>query len=259
MEDSLAANVFAVKWKSCCFCRIPAVIPDPYKSTLHTWACQTTTHVYSFYICMQGVPVCFCWVWQHTVRYTLSASFWFWHWHLPRLLFLPQWSLQPAILVCSALLALSQWPSVLQYWLLALSALCIIPLSRQWTAGCCLLVSLSFWSCAKWFVIGVSLSEPHTSVTALRTRVYLSTDRPLTINFKWAHSNISRISMLWSMRRPVTAWRATVRVQCRGPRAKTTEVEARVALVCASTDDGRLLTGGTDFIWMMIDCVSSGT
>ena len=34
---------------------------------------------------------------------------------------------------------------------------------------------------------------------------------------------------------------ATVRVQHRGPRAKTTEVEAHVALVCASTDDGRSL------------------
>ena len=41
-------------------------------------------------------------------------------------------------------------------------------------------------------------------------------------------------------------WRATVRVQRRGPGAKTTEVEARVALVCASTDDGRPLTGGTN-------------
>ena len=36
-------------------------------------------------------------------------------------------------------------------------------------------------------------------------------------------------------------WRATVRVQRRGPGAKTTEVEARVALVCAFTDDDRLL------------------
>ena len=44
-------------------------------------------------------------------------------------------------------------------------------------------------------------------------------------------------------------WRATVRVQRRGPGAKTTEVEARVALVCASTDDGRPFTGGTNLIW----------
>ena len=29
----------------------------------------------------------------------------------------------------------------------------------------------------------------------------------------------------------------------RGPEAKTTEFEARVALICASTDDGRPLTG----------------
>ena len=31
------------------------------------------------------------------------------------------------------------------------------------------------------------------------------------------------------------------------------EVEARVALVCASTDDGRPLTGGTNLIWTMVD------
>ena len=37
-------------------------------------------------------------------------------------------------------------------------------------------------------LIGASLSEPHTSVTALC--VYLCLDRPLTVNFKWAaHSN----------------------------------------------------------------------
>ena len=43
--------------------------------------------------------------------------------------------------------------------------------------------------------------------------------------------------------------RATVRLQRLEPRAKTTEVEARVALVCAFTDDGRPLTGGTHLIW----------
>ena len=43
-------------------------------------------------------------------------------------------------------------------------------------------------------VIGASLSEPHTSVTALRTRVciYACLDRSLTVNFKSAHPNISR-------------------------------------------------------------------
>ena len=35
--------------------------------------------------------------------------------------------------------------------------------------------------------------------------------------------------------------RATVRVQRWGSRAKTTEVEVRVALACASTDNGRSL------------------
>ena len=48
-------------------------------------------------------------------------------------------------------------------------------------------------------------------------------------------------------------WRATVRVQRHGPGAKTTEVEARVALVCASTDDGRPLTGGANLIWTVVD------
>ena len=32
------------------------------------------------------------------------------------------------------------------------------------------------------------------------------------------------------------------------PGAKTTEVEARVGLVCASTDDGRSFTGGTNLV-----------
>ena len=44
-------------------------------------------------------------------------------------------------------------------------------------------------------------------------------------------------------------WRATVRVQHRGPGTKTTEVEGRVALVCASTDDGRPLTGVTNLLY----------
>ena len=42
-------------------------------------------------------------------------------------------------------------------------------------------------------------------------------------------------------------------MQRRGPGVKTTEVEARVALVCASTDDGRLLTDGANLIWTVVD------
>ena len=38
-----------------------------------------------------------------------------------------------------------------------------------------------------------------------------------------------------------------------GPRPKTTEVEARMALVCASTDDGKPLTDGTNVIWTVVD------
>ena len=40
---------------------------------------------------------------------------------------------------------------------------------------------------------------------------------------------------------------------------KTTEVEARVELVCVSTDDGRSLTGGTNLIGTVVDCVASGS
>ena len=53
-------------------------------------------------------------------------------------------------------------------------------------------------------------------------------------------------------------WKATVRVQHQGPRAKMTEVEACVALVCVSTDDGRLLKGITYSIWMVVDWAASG-
>ena len=37
-----------------------------------------------------------------------------------------------------------------------------------------------------------------------------------------------------------------------GPRAKMTEIEARMALVCASTDNSRPLTGGTNLIWTVL-------
>ena len=43
-------------------------------------------------------------------------------------------------------------------------------------------------------------------------------------------------------------WKATVRVQRQGPGVKMTEVEVRVSLVCASTDDGRPLIGGTNLV-----------
>ena len=52
-------------------------------------------------------------------------------------------------------------------------------------------------------------------------------------------------------------WRATVRhvrVQRQGPRAMMTELEACLALVCASTnDDGRPVTGGTNLLSMVVD------
>ena len=48
-------------------------------------------------------------------------------------------------------------------------------------------------------------------------------------------------------------------LQRQGPGAKMTEVEARVALVCASTDDSRPLTGDTNLIQTVVDWVTSGT
>ena len=38
-----------------------------------------------------------------------------------------------------------------------------------------------------------------------------------------------------------------------GPGAKTTEVKVRVALVCASTDDGSPLTGGKNLVWTVVE------
>ena len=60
-----------------------------------------------------------------------------------------------------------------------------------------------------------------------------------------------QIQIFYDDRRPEAfegQCRATVRVQRRGPGAKTTEVEVRVALVCAPTDDGMPLIGGTNLI-----------
>ena len=73
-------------------------------------------------------------------------------------------------------------------------------------------------------------------------------DGPLTVNFKWAHSNISRRSIAMKHVKPVEGYCQSV-----APRTKITEVEACVVLVCASTDDGRLLTGGTNLIWTVVE------
>ena len=48
-------------------------------------------------------------------------------------------------------------------------------------------------------------------------------------------------------------WRAAVSVQHRGPGVKTTEVEAPMALVCASANNSRPLTDGTNLIWTVVD------
>ena len=84
-------------------------------------------------------------------------------------------------------------------------------------------------------------------MTALRTRVCIyacwlaCTDHlPSILN--------ERIQIFHDDRRREGQWRATVRVQRWEPGAKTTEVEIRMALVCASTDDGRPLIGGTNLV-----------
>ena len=86
-------------------------------------------------------------------------------------------------------------------------------------------------------------------MTALHTHVYLFLDRPLKI--------LNECIQVFHEDRYREAceghWRATVSVQRRGPRAKTTEVKARVALVCASTDDGRPLTDGKNLVWTVVE------
>ena len=47
------------------------------------------------------------------------------------------------------------------------------------------------------------------------------------------------------------------KVQRRGPGAKTTEVEVRMALVCASTDYGSLLKGHTNLVSTVRLCINS--
>ena len=68
-------------------------------------------------------------------------------------------------------------------------------------------------------VIGASLSEPHTSMTAFAEVVCMSVGlRPYTINFKWVHVNISwRLNvascMWWWVQPAVCQWRASARAQ----------------------------------------------
>ena len=93
--------------------------------------------------------------------------------------------------------------------------------------------------------VGASLSEPHTSVPALHTCVCI-----YACLLAWTDHLLNERIIFHDDRCHEACegmWRATVRVQRRGPRAKTTEIEVRVALVCTSTDDGRPLIGGTNF------------
>ena len=93
------------------------------------------------------------------------------------------------------------------------------------------------------FFWGVSLSEPHTSVTALVEVVCMSVClRPYTVNFKWAHLNISwRLSFVHVLAvRPSPQsrrWRATARAQRRHEGTKTRHAWQSRTM----TDKGRLL------------------
>ena len=80
-------------------------------------------------------------------------------------------------------------------------------------------------------LIGTSLSEPHTSVPALRTHVcmlvclFVCLDRPLIVKFKWVHSNYftmmecpHRHILQWTTEQKPWkwAWKGTARLQgCR--------------------------------------------
>ena len=101
------------------------------------------------------------------------------------------------------------------------------------------------------YIFRVSLSKPHTSVTALHMHVciYAWTDHlPENLNerIQIFHYDFTKINI-------EKQWRATVQVQRQEPRAMMTELEARMALVCASTDDSRPLTGCTNLIWTVVN------
>ena len=91
-------------------------------------------------------------------------------------------------------------------------------ISLQWSCDCTLLACSLGDNAATPNVIGASLSEPHTSVTSLRTRVciYACLDRPLTEMS--AYFNITEIELV-----------AIARVQGQLPGVAMTEVEARMA------------------------------
>ena len=102
------------------------------------------------------------------------------------------------------------------------------------------------------WLIGASLSEPHTSMTALRKCVciYACLDRPLTVNFKWAHSNISHpcrsdrhtLQLSLSYENKHEGYCQTVGLAWRRARAKTTSVK------CVGSTHGNLFSE----LWYMI-------
>ena len=101
------------------------------------------------------------------------------------------------------------------------------------------------------FIIGASLSEPHTSVTAFVEVVCMYVClRLYTVNFKWAHLNISWRLNVQDLRvvfvpSPLLhRWRATARAQ-RWREARGTKTMHAWQLL-TMTDKGRLLTDSTN-------------
>ena len=113
-------------------------------------------------------------------------------------------------------------------------------------------------------LIGASLSEPHTSVTALRKCVcMLACLRPYTVNFKWAHLNISRrLNKRPQIASCPACCRGRTTARTRGRRERNLE-QRRLKLMHpwqlrTVTDKGRLLKGGTNYTQYSWDRLRQG-
>ena len=108
------------------------------------------------------------------------------------------------------------------------------------------------------FFIEASLSEPHTSGTALWKCVNVQAClRPYTVNFKWAHSNISRrsISRALDLLHEAGLMRATARVQRRRPGVKAHVATSDLSLYRPSTAGrSQAVQTSTDHGWGRASC-----
>ena len=112
-------------------------------------------------------------------------------------------------------------------------------------------ISSTSCTCCTCCFIGVSLSESHTSGTALHTCVWLlACLLPYTVNFKWVHFKILKFTKIELVHSAV-AWMEGLEQNWR-PEAKTTEVEAYFVLRIIND---RSLTGSTNLTWMVTTVV----